>query len=227
MVTKPLQAPPGAPIRIRVALVEDDGHFRLVVASVLGASGRHQVVATAGSAEEALQWPPDAKPDVALVDIGLPGKTGAELVGELLAKFPQTLVVMVTGVRDDLAVLEAIRAGAVGYVLKGADTDRIVAAIDDALAGGAPMSAVIARRVLGLMQAAPAPSPTAELAVLTAREVEVLALVAEGASDKAVGEKLGLARSTVKNCLLSIYGKWRVKSRTAAAVKFVRAGIPK
>ncbi len=212
------------PARIRVALVEDDVHFRLVVSSVLGASGRHEVVATAGSAEEALQWPPDTKPDVALVDIGLPGKSGAELAGELLKKFPGGLIIMVTGVRDDLAVLEAIRAGAVGYVLKGTDTNQIIAAIDDALAGGAPMSAVIARRVLGLMKSAPAAQPAADLAVLTAREAEVLALVAEGASDKAVGEKLGVTRSTVKNCLLTIYGKWRVKSRTAAAVKFVRAG---
>lgn len=212
------------PVRIRVALVEDDAHFRLVISSVLGASGRHEVVAAAGSAEEALQWPPDTKPDVALLDIGLPGKSGAELAGELLKKFPGALIIMVTGVRDDLAVLEAIRAGAVGYVLKGSDTDQIVAAIDDALAGGAPMSAVIARRVLGLMKSAPAVQPAAELVALTPREAEVLALVAEGASDKAVGEKLGVTRSTVKNCLLTIYGKWRVKSRTAAAVKFVRAG---
>jgi DNA-binding NarL/FixJ family response regulator len=223
----PSPHPASAAARIRVALVDDDPHFRLVVSSVLGASGRHEVVAAAGSAEEALQWPADAKPDVLLLDIGLPGKSGAQLAGELLAKFPGALAVMVSGIRDDTAVLEAIRAGAVGYVLKDADTGRIVAAIDDALGGGAPMSAAIARRVLQLMRPAPpAPPnpPDSALATLTAREAQVLALVAEGASDKDVAEQLGLARSTVKNCLLAIYGKWRVTTRTAAAVKFVRAG---
>lgn len=212
--------------RIRVALVDDDAHFRLVVASVLAGSGRHEVVATVGSAEEALQWPAEIKPDVALLDVGLPGSSGVELAGELLKKFPRLLVLMITGVSDDAAVLDAIRAGAVGYVLKSAGTDMIVEAIDDVLAGGAPMSPAIARRVLALMQQTrgePAP-PAPDLAPLTPRETQVLALVAEGASDKAIGDRLGLARSTVKNCLLAVYGKWRVQSRTAAAVKFVRAG---
>lgn len=222
----PLSTLSSAATRIRVALVDDDPHFRLVVASVLAGSGRHEVAAAAGSAEEAAHWAPEIAPHVVLIDVGLPGRTGVELAGELAKKFPGALLIMVTGVRDDAVVLEAIRAGAVGYVLKDADTEDVVAAIDDALAGGAPMSPAIARRVLALMQAAPAgqPASPAELAALTARESEVLALVAEGASDKAVGEKLGVTRSTVKNCLLGIYGKWRVQTRTAAAVKFVRAG---
>lgn len=218
--TKPVPAGP----RIRVALVDDDAHFRLVVASVLGASGRHEVVASAGSAEEALTWSVSLRPDVALLDVGLPGRTGSLLAGDLLAKFPGVLVLMVSGARDDQVVLEAIRHGAAGYVLKGAQVDPILDAIDDALAGGAPMSPAIARQVLGLMRnAPPAQPPAGDLAVLTAREAEVLALVAEGAGDKEVADRLGVTRSTVKNCLFAIYGKWRVNSRTAAAVKFVRA----
>jgi len=220
---------PVAVTRIRVALVDDDPHFRLVVASVLAGSGRHEVVATGGSAEEAAQWPAETKPDVALLDVGLPGCSGIELAGELAKKFPGVLCLMITGVSDDASLLDAIRAGAVGYVLKSADTTAVIAAIDDALAGGAPMSPAIARRVLALMQEAPAglPATDSDLAPLTAREAEVLGFVAEGASDKQVGDKLGVSRSTVKNCLLAIYGKWRVKSRTAAAVKFVRAGGPR
>jgi DNA-binding NarL/FixJ family response regulator len=218
--TKPRSAGP----RIRVALVDDDAHFRLVVASVLGASGRHEVVASAGSAEEALEWPATLKPDVALLDVGLPGRAGSLLGGDLLARFPGLLVLMVSGLRDDTVVLEAIRHGAVGYVLKSAELGPVLEAIDDALAGGAPMSPAIARQVLGLMRTAPAAKrPAGELALLTAREAEVLALVAEGAGDKEVADRLGVTRSTVKNCLFAIYGKWRVNSRTAAAVKFVRA----
>lgn len=217
---KPAPAGP----RIRVALVDDDAQFRLVLASVLGASGRHEVVAAVGSAEEALEWPAALKPDVVLLDVGLPGRAGSAVAGELLAKFPGLLVLMVSGSRDDAVVLEAIRRGAAGYVLKSAELAPVLEAIDDALAGGAPMSPAIARQVLGLMRSAPAAKrPAGELALLTAREAEVLALVAEGASDKDVAERLGVTRSTVKNCLFAIYGKWRVNSRTAAAVKFVRA----
>jgi DNA-binding NarL/FixJ family response regulator len=221
----PLSPQPAKFARIRVALVDDDPHFRLFLESMLGASGRHEVVAVAGSAEEAMAWPTTAAPHVALVDVGLPGRTGSLLAGDLLARFPGALIIMVSALRDDGPILEAIRGGAVGYVLKGADAAELVAAIDDALAGGAPMSPAIARRVLALMRAEPAAATsTAELARLTPRETEMLELVATGAGDKEVAEKLGVARPTVKNCLLGIYAKWRVSSRTEAAVKFVRAG---
>lgn len=215
------------PARIRVALVDDDPHFLLFLESMLGASGRHEVVAAAGSAEEALGWPREPAPHVALLDVGLPGRAGSLLAGDLLERFPGALVIMLTALTDDTTVLEAIRRGAVGYVLKGAEAAEIIAAIDDALAGGAPMSPAIARKVLALMRGAErrggSDAAAAELALLTTREAEVLELVAAGAGDKEVAERLGMARSTVKNCLLGIYAKWRVGSRTEAAVKFVRA----
>lgn len=224
-------SPPSRPAnaaRIRVALVDDDPHFRLYLESVFGASERHEVVATAGSAEEALTWPKEAAPHVALLDVGLPGRAGSLLAGDLGARFPGTLVVMVTASTDDAVVLDSIRGGAVGYLLKGASAAEIEAAIDDALAGGAPMSPSIARRVLGLMRRGTTVTrtPDNDLAALTEREHEVLEMVAAGAGDKEVADRLGVARSTVKNCLLGIYGKWRVSSRTEAAVKFVRAAHP-
>lgn len=220
-----LSPQPAKPARIRVGLVDDDPCFRLFLESMLGASGRHEVVATAGSAEEAMAWPATVAPHVALVDVGLPGRKGSLLAGDLLARFPGALVLMVSALRDDGPILEAIRGGAVGYVLKGANAAELVAAIDDALAGGAPMSPAIARQVLGLMRTGPAAkAASGELARLTSREIEILEMVAAGAGDKEVAEQLGVARSTVKNCLLGIYAKWRVGSRTEAAVKFVRSG---
>jgi DNA-binding NarL/FixJ family response regulator len=223
--TRPPAPQPPKSARIRVALVDDDPHFRLFLGSVLGAGGRHEVVATAGSAEEAAGWPTATAPHVVLLDIGLPGRSGSLLAGDIQEKFPGCLVIMVTALLDDTAVLESIRRGAVGYVLKGGSGPELMAAIDDALAGGAPMSPAIARKVLGLMRTEPtAKTPAGDLARLTPREVQVLELVAGGAGDKEVAEQLGVARPTVKNCLLGIYAKWRVGSRTAAAVKFVRAG---
>lgn len=225
VANRSLSPQPAKSARIRVALVDDDPHFRLFLESMLGASGRHEVVATAGSAEEALAWPATIAPHVAILDVGLPGKPGSQLVADLLARFPGALVIMLSALRDDGPVLEAIRGGAVGYVLKGVDAAELLAAIDDALAGGAPMSPAIARRVLTLMRTTPAAAtPDVELARLTPRETEVLELVAAGSGDKEVAEKLGVARPTVKNCLLGIYAKWRVSSRTEAAVKFVRSG---
>lgn len=227
----PAQSPASgkpAATRIAVALVDDDPHFILFLDSVFGASARHRVAATATSAEEAAEWPAAIAPHVALVDIGLPGRAGSTLVAELLKKFPHLLVIMLTAQSNEDVLLESIRAGAVGYLLKGVDEEAIVAAIDDALAGGAPMSPAIARRVLGFMRQAPVappPGPSAsELAILTAREREVLELVAAGASNKEVAQRLEIAVSTAKNCLLSIYSKWRVRSRTEAALKYRGAG---
>lgn len=210
--------------RIGVGLVDDDPNFRLYLEAMLGASARHRVVATAGSAGEAADWAAEPRVDVALVDIGLPDRPGPQVAGELLVKFPGVLVIMLTAQAEEGVVLESIRAGAVGYILKGAREAEILAAINDALAGGAPMAPVIARKVLGLMRSAPVAKPAGagETAGLTPRELEVVELVAGGASDKEVAERLGLAISTVKNALLNIYGKWRVRSRTEAAVKFLR-----
>ncbi|MBC7368750.1 MAG: response regulator transcription factor [Undibacterium sp.] len=209
-----------------MALVDDDPHFQLFLESVFGASARHRVAATAGSAEEALRWSGGVAPHVVLLDIGLPGRAGSALVAELIQKFPGLLVIMLTAQTNEDAILESIRAGAVGYLLKGVGEEEIIAAIDDALAGGAPMTPAIARRVLTLMRQAPvakngtAGASAAELAILTEREREVLELVAGGAANKEVAQKLGIALSTAKNSLLSIYTKWRVRSRTEAAMKF-------
>ncbi len=223
-------APAETPARIAVVLVDDNPHYLLFLESALGASARHRVVATAGSADAAARWEARVAPHVALVDIGLPGRSGTALVAELLERFPQLLVIMLTARTNEEDILAAIRAGAVGYLLKGVDEAEIVAAIDDALAGGAPMTPAIARRVLALMQQAPAANPiaasaaaAAELGLLTPREREVLELVAAGASNKEVSERLGLALSTTKNFLLAIYAKWRVRSRTEAALKFRNA----
>ena len=216
--------PPRGAARIAVALVDDDPHFLLFLESALAASARHRVAATATSAEAAANWPARPAPDVALLDIALPGRSGAELVADLLEKFPRLLVIMLTAKTDEDALLDSIRAGAVGYLLKGVDEEEIIAAIDDALTGGAPMSPPMARRVLAVMREAPPAAPRGasevELALLTPREREVLELVAGGAANKEVAQKLGLAVSTVKNTLLAIYSKWRVRSRTAAALKY-------
>ncbi len=223
-----MSSPLSSPVKssqIAVSLVEDDPHFRLFVASLLEASPRHRLAATAQSAAEVRAWRDDNEAAVVLVDSQLPDGRGAEIVADLVRRFPQVLCVMLSGLSDEQTVLDAIRAGAVGYVLKGGGAESILDAVNDALAGGAPMSPGIARKVLGMMKGSPQvvqPRDGAvevELSYLTAR---VLELVAGGATDKEVATQLEISTSTVKNTLLAVYSKWRVRSRTEAAVKFVR-----
>lgn len=211
--------------RVAVAVVEDDLHFSLFLESMLEASPRHRLVAVAGTAAEAMAWGESVQPHVVLLDVGLPDRAGSALVADLLARYPRALIIMLSAEAGEATILESIQGGATGYVLKGAREEEILAAIDDALAGGAPMSPAIARRVIGLIRQPAARTVSAvpgQMAILTARELEILESVADGASDKEVAERLGISRSTVKNALLVIYQKWRVRSRTEAAVVFTR-----
>jgi DNA-binding NarL/FixJ family response regulator len=212
------------PRLIDVGVIEDDAPYRSYLATLLAGSGRYALAAEADSAEVALAWPAGVTPALLLVDVMLPGRSGPSAVKELLARWPQVKVVMLTGRDADEPVLEAIRAGAAGYLLKSASSGEIIEALDDVRAGGAPMSPAIACRVLVLLRdpGASTSGSGGELAQLTEREREVLALVAEGCADKEICTRLGITRSTVKNHLTAIYDKWRVRSRTQAAVRFVK-----
>lgn len=223
---------PAPAARTRVVLIEDDGPFRAYLAGLLRDSGRYEPVAQADSTEAARSWTPTIAPVLALVDLALPGASGTVAARELLEKFPGLAVVMLTARSDDDSILDAVKAGAIGYIVKGAPSDDVVAALDEALAGGAPMSPAIARRVLALMRNAPSPAAQMNaqraggvpLHPLTPREHEVLALVAGGATDKETAAQLGVSVSAVKQHLANIYTKWRVRSRTEAAIKFTQAG---
>jgi DNA-binding NarL/FixJ family response regulator len=206
-----------------VGLIEDDVPYRTYLETLLGGSETFAVLARAASAEEALAWPAGVSPALLLVDVALPGRSGAASVKDFLTRWPEAKVIMLTGRDADEPVLEAVRAGAVGYLLKNASSSEILEAMDDVWAGGAPMSPAIARRVLALLrEPAGAPAAGADLALLTEREREVLALVADGCADKEICDRLGVTRSTVKNHLTAIYDKWRVRSRTQAALRFVK-----
>ncbi len=142
---------PAAP-RIRVSLVDPDLHYRLFLTTSLNASPRHRLLNTATTAAEARAWNDLHVPDIALVETQLPDGSGEELITELRRRFPETLFLILARERNDDRIADAIRAGAVGYLLKSDGRKAVFAAIDDALTGGAPLSRLVARDVLRLLR---------------------------------------------------------------------------
>jgi DNA-binding NarL/FixJ family response regulator len=208
---------------IPVALIEDDAPYRAYIAALLESTGRMRVTAQGGTANAGLTAAMARRPRILLLDLHLPDRAGETIIAPLLAALPDLKIVVLSGHDGDDAVLAAIRAGACGYLLKGASSADVIDAVEDALCGGAPMSPSIARKVMQLLRSASVEARAADgLAVLTPREREVLELVANGSSDKEVAAALNLSRSTVKNVLQAVYGKWRVRTRTEAAAKFFR-----
>ena len=206
---------------ISVSLIEDDPAFLAAVAAMIGASSRHRLLDACASTEEARRILPAQPPDIALVDIQLPGASGIALVAELAPRLRETAFIMITALDTDAAIFDALKAGAVGYLLKDFDAPNLLAAIDDAARGGSPMSWSIARRVVQSLSRPPAPTPAAEVQTLSPREGEVLAELARGLPYKQIADRLKLSEHTIRIHIRGIYRKLHVNSRTEAVVKYL------
>jgi DNA-binding NarL/FixJ family response regulator len=204
---------------ITVSIVEDDRDTRENLAALLRGATQLRCLSTYATGEKALVGIPQEKPDVALVDINLPGMNGIECVTKLKVLMPSLHVLMLTTYRESELIFESLRAGANGYLLKNMPPDELIQAFDDVLAGGAPMSMQIARKVVQYFQHTP---PTvSEVEKLSPREYEVLALLAQGKLYKEIADQLGIGHNTVRTYQRRIYEKLHVQSRTEAAMKFV------
>jgi len=171
------------------------------------------------SAEEALRRIPVQRPDVALVDINLPGMSGIECVAKLKALMPALPILMLTTYEESDLIFNSLRAGARGYLLKKMAPMELVPAIEQVHAGGAPMSMPVASKVVDYFQQRQ--TTASEVERLTAREHEILALLAEGFLYKEIGQRLGISFSTVRAHLRNIYEKLHVQSRTEATAKYL------
>ena len=208
------------PMPITVSIVEDDRDTRDSLAALLGSAAALQCVGTHATGEKALAGIPAERPDVALVDINLPGMSGIECAAKLKAKLPALHIVMLTTYEDSDLIFDSLRAGASGYLLKNMPPNELIAALEQVQAGGAPMSMQIARKVVQHFHRAPAVDSGVEK--LSPREHEVLALLAKGALYKEIADQLGITLGTVRTHQRRIYEKLHVQSRTEAAVKFLR-----
>lgn len=205
---------------LRIILVEDHELVRAAVRQALDAAADLEVVTAVGSSEEALEVIPTLRPDVALVDIDLPGMRGPELVRELAPRFPDLWVVMLTVSRAERDLIDSIRSGARGYLRKDLSPDALVRSIRDIRAGVMPMArrdaSLLVKRLVDA-SGRHRPVGLGRLPELTPRENEVLALLAEGLTDREIAVALVISRRTVESHVRNVLDKLGVKSRLEAA----------
>lgn len=203
---------------IRVSIIEDSQGTRESLKALLECTPGLQCVGAHANAEAALRQIPAEKPDVALVDINLPGMSGIECVARLKESMPETQILILTTYDQDDLIFESLRAGANGFLLKNMPPSELMQAIVQVHAGGSPMSMRIARKVVKYFQNL---RPPAQVEVLTKREQEILALLAKGYLNKEIADRLGVTLSTVRAHLYTVYEKLHVHSRTQAVIKFL------
>jgi DNA-binding NarL/FixJ family response regulator len=221
MSTDTMKKPPSATTTITIALVEDDAQIRRGLTAILGEEPDFDCVGSFASAEEALAHLPALKPRVVLMDVNLPQMNGIECVRRLTASPNPPQIIMLTIRQDSEIIFDALAAGASGYLLKPPAADELVDAVRDVFAGGAPMTASIARRVVQSFTQARIKTPETES--LSPREVEVLELLVKGFAYKEVAAELAISYSTVQRHIESIYRKLHVHSRTHAVSKYLGA----
>ena len=208
---------------LRVVIADDHPVVRDGLSALLGSVPGLVVVETVADGRAAVRAAVTTTPDVLVLDIRMPGLDGVAAAAEIAHVAPRVGVLMLTMFDDDDSVFAAMRAGARGYVLKGATQDEIVRAIHAVAAGEAIFSPGVARRVLAYLTAPPASAdPFPEL---TPREREVLDLLAAGLPNAAIGTRLGLAAKTVANHTSAVFTKLRVAGRAEAIIRARRHGL--
>lgn len=206
---------------IRVLLVDDHALVRRGLTELLTAAVGIEVVGALSDGSLAAPAVLDLGPDVVLMDLSMPGMDGIEATKAVLAARPQTKVIMLTSFSESAKILAALEAGAIGYLLKDAEPDDIVRALRDAQDGGVPLSPKAARALLPANR----PARDATVDALTAREREVLSLVAVGLPNKSIARRLAISEKTVKSHLTRVFTVLGVGDRTSAALWAQRHGL--
>ena len=204
---------------VRVLIADDHGVVRQGLRMFLALDPEIEIVGEATTGEDTLRLAGELRPDVVLMDLLMPGMGGVAATQKIRAAMPDVEVIALTSVLDDEAVTGAIRAGAIGYLLKNTDADELRRAIKSAAAGQVHLSAEAAARLVREVRIPGSPE------ALTERETAVLRLVARGQANKQVARELGIGEQTVKSHVSKILGKLQLQSRTQAALYAVERGL--
>lgn len=209
---------------IRIVIADDHPMVRYGIAAVLADHADIELVGEAADGNELLALVASARPDVVLTDLSMPHMGGVDAIARLRTAHPDLPVLVLTMHADDETVFAALRAGARGYLIKGADGAELARAIESVMAGeavyGAPVASRIVLYLTGTVTAAAPPFPE-----LTTRERDVLALLAAGHRNHAIAGRLGIAEKTVRNHVSTVLTKLQVHDRTAAALRAREAGL--
>jgi DNA-binding NarL/FixJ family response regulator len=210
---------------ITLSIVEDNAAVSASLERVLAQTPDCRCVSISRNGDHALRTVSRHLPDVVIMDINLPDISGIECTARLKRLHPQLQVLILTVYNDSREIFKALEAGASGYLLKRSSPEEIVQAVRDVKAGGAPMSAEIARKVVQSFHR-PEPARGGDVKSLTARETEILAQLAQGLATKDIAAKMGVSYTTVCTHLGNIYTKLHVRSRTAAVIKYLQVRDP-
>ncbi|MDB6114079.1 MAG: devR [Lacunisphaera sp.] len=210
--------------KLRVLLVDDSPIIRLGLRSALEDCADIMIVGEAGSAADGVAAVGALKPDIVLLDLHLPDKSGLQACRDLLKVRPQTRVLILTSSSNERNVQEAMNAGAQGYLLKDNDGATLATALRTVANGSAVLDPSLAGQVLNLVKHGSGLSAAAKLNQLSFQERRVVALLASGLTNKSIGDQLGLTEKTVKNYLATVFTKLNIARRTQAAALYVEAG---
>lgn len=209
---------------IRILIADDHPVFRFGLRALLAAEPETEVVGEATSGPEAVALAESLQPDVILMDINMPELNGIEATRRIVETNPAVAILVITMFDDD-SVFAAMKAGARGYLLKGAEGEETLRAIRAVANGEAIFSPAVARRLMQFFATAPGRELAAAFPELTAREREVLDLLAQGLTNSAIAERLSLSAKTVRNQVSAVFGKLQVADRAEAIVKARQAGL--
>jgi DNA-binding NarL/FixJ family response regulator len=207
---------------VRVLVADDHPLFRVGLTTALQLSGSVEIVGEAASGSEAVAAASALHPDVVVMDLHMPGLNGIEATRQILAERPQTGILVLTMLEDDESVFAAMRAGARGYLLKGAGAEEILRAIEAVDRGEAMLGPSIAQKVIAFVSAPRTPEPFPDL---TARERELLELIAQGWSNARIAAHFTLSTKTVRNHVSNILAKLNLHDRSEAIVRARKAGL--
>jgi DNA-binding NarL/FixJ family response regulator len=210
---------------IRILIADDHALFRGGLNALFLSVPDTEVVGEAATGEQAVALATDLQPDVVLMDIQMPGVNGIEATRAIVRGSPHVGVIVVTMFEDDDSVFSAMRAGARGYVLKGADQEEILKVIRAVAAGEAHFGPEIARRLMGFFSTPSPAAPSEAFPELTAREREVLDLIAAGLNNQEIARQLYLSPKTVRNHISNIFTKLQVADRAQAIIRAREAGL--
>ena len=211
--------------RIRVMIVDDHSIVRVGLKQVLEQSGEFEVVGQAADGEEAVRVAADVSPDVVVMDVMMPKKDGVEACREIMESAPETRVLMLTASTEEDAVVEAVAAGATGFLQKETDRERLLSAVRDVVRGELRLPADVVRRTFEAIRGAGKTEDAAAAAGLTPREREILVSFAQGMSYARIAEARGIKPVTARNAIYGIQQKLSVRTMQELVLWCVRNGL--